>query len=71
MSELVQVWSVVIAGLVSLAFVVAMFACSNGESNFETFVRAWKEKRIAEMEVEKARLDVERAKYGLGAEVKP
>ena len=71
MSELVEIWIVVVSGLAALVFILAMFVTSNGESNFESFVKAWKERRIAELEVEKAKVALERAKFGLINEGKP
>jgi hypothetical protein len=65
MSELVQIWCVIVGGLCFFGFLVAMFSCNSGQSNFETFVDAWKEKRISELGVEHAKIALERDKFGL------
>ena len=41
-------------------FALLVFAASNSKSNFESFLDAWKEKRLAELELKKIQAQHER-----------
>lgn len=60
MSEHVLI-AMILSGAGALAtFFIALFASSNGHSNFETLIESWEKKRIAELEVEKLKAQHER-----------
>lgn len=68
-SELVQIWCVVAAALAVMLAVLCLFVTSGSGSNFEHFVDAWKARKVAELEVEKAKVEAEKAKHEMQAKL--